>query len=285
MASFTWAHDQVVKSIPLIQIQGWLCPYFSVTKLFQCLFTRSEYKVMLNSKLSLRHPDDPPRSFGTVFKNAMMHFNHFIGPQEQGVLALPYLLYFMTHCLFFFQVSHSWPSCPCSRGHINAVPTPPSPSLASHQHPSPLLWCQHPHCHYDRGSNHIMAVMAAPSPLPGLQQQPLQDCHRPHDCGMVAYFLFSGVYTQPACCLLANLPAPSWPFAIAVHGPTKAVPAPPSPPQSHQRLRPSLPPRHQCPHHHHARISTLTAGLLQHHCHRCEHHDRGSTVKATRPVA
>jgi hypothetical protein len=279
VASFTWARDQVVKSIPLIQIQGRLCPYFSVTKLFQRLFTGSEYKVMLDSKPSLRHPDDPPRSFGTVFENAMMHFNHFIGPQEQGVLALPYLLYFMTHCLFFFRCL-----TPGHRALAAAVASTP----CQHRRRRRLRRINTPHrrCGVSTlTATMTAAAMAAPSPLPGPQQQPSQDCHRPHDCGTVAYFLFSGVYTQPACRLLASLPAPSWPFAIAVHGPTKAVPAPPSPPRSHQRLRPSLPPRHQCPHHHHARVSTLTAGLLQHHCHRCEHHDRGSTVKATRPVA
>jgi len=92
---FTWARDQVVKSIPLTQLQGRLCPYFSVTELFQHLFTESEYNMMLDSEPSLHHPDDPPQSFGTVFRNAVMHFNHFVKPQEQGVLARPYLLHFI----------------------------------------------------------------------------------------------------------------------------------------------------------------------------------------------
>ncbi|KAH9052743.1 hypothetical protein EDB87DRAFT_1529590, partial [Lactarius vividus] len=33
---------------------------------------------------------------GEVFDNAMMHFNHFIKPQEQKLLARPYLLVFMS---------------------------------------------------------------------------------------------------------------------------------------------------------------------------------------------
>ena len=150
MASFTWTHDQVVKSIPLIQIQGWLCPYFSVIKLFQRLFIGSEYKVMLDSKPSLRHPDDPPRSFGTIFENAMMHFNHFIEPQEQGVVALPYLLYFMTHCLFFFRC--------LTPGHRALAATVTS-MLCQHHHHRRLCRINTPHRHC--GVSTLTATMTA----------------------------------------------------------------------------------------------------------------------------
>jgi hypothetical protein len=75
---FTWARDQVVKNKDLPT--GWLCPYFSVLELFEQLFTDTS---ILDHKLSLCHSKDTPQSFGTVFKNAMMHFNHIIRPQEQ----------------------------------------------------------------------------------------------------------------------------------------------------------------------------------------------------------
>ncbi|KAI0253774.1 hypothetical protein BJV78DRAFT_1152632 [Lactifluus subvellereus] len=88
---FTWARDQVVKNKPPLPI-GRLCPYFSVLELFQQLFTDTS---MLDNEPSLHHSKDTPQSFGTVFKNAMMHFNHLIKPQEQKTLARPYLLHFM----------------------------------------------------------------------------------------------------------------------------------------------------------------------------------------------
>ena len=50
---------------------------------------------MLDNKPSLCHTKDKPRPFGEVFKNAMMHFNHLIKPQEKKTLARPYLLHFM----------------------------------------------------------------------------------------------------------------------------------------------------------------------------------------------
>jgi hypothetical protein len=91
---FAWARDQVVKNNLPLPI-GQLCPYFPVTELFQHLLTDSKYTSMLNDEPSIHHPMDPPQSFGTVFKNAMMHFNHLIKPQEQGTLARSYLLRFM----------------------------------------------------------------------------------------------------------------------------------------------------------------------------------------------
>jgi hypothetical protein len=94
MASFfTWARDQAVKNTA--HRYGQLCPYFPVTKLFQHLLTDSKYTSMLNDEPSIHHPEDPAQSFGTVFKNAMMHFNHVIKVQEQSTLARPYLLRFM----------------------------------------------------------------------------------------------------------------------------------------------------------------------------------------------
>jgi len=94
-AFFTWARDKVVSTkvnnLPMKQ----LCPYFSVAELFQGLFSEDTYtSTIANSEPSLCHTDDKPK-FQDVFENAMMHFNHFIKPQEQKVLARPYLLHFM----------------------------------------------------------------------------------------------------------------------------------------------------------------------------------------------
>ena len=89
---FTWARDQVVKNSP--PLPGQLCPYFSVIDLFRHLLTDSTS--MLDDEPSLCHPDDPPQSFGTVFKNAMMHFNHLVRPQDENTLTRPYLLNIMT---------------------------------------------------------------------------------------------------------------------------------------------------------------------------------------------
>jgi hypothetical protein len=98
-AFFTWARDRCVK-IKIFEesekgFVGKLCPYFSVTDLFQHLFTKSECKTMFESKPSLCHIDESSLLFGAVFKNAKMHFNHFIRPQDQAVLGLPYLLHIM----------------------------------------------------------------------------------------------------------------------------------------------------------------------------------------------
>ena len=85
---FTWARDQVVKvkgrSI------GQLCPYFSVTELFQRLFTKQKYAFIQSTKPSFLYADNP-KSFGVAFENAMMHFNHLIKPQDQEVVARKYL--------------------------------------------------------------------------------------------------------------------------------------------------------------------------------------------------
>ena len=52
---------------------------------------------MLDDEPSLHHRDDPPQSFGTIFKNAMMHFNHLVRPQDENTLTCPYLLHIMAH--------------------------------------------------------------------------------------------------------------------------------------------------------------------------------------------
>jgi hypothetical protein len=92
-ALFTSACDQVVKNET--RLTGQLCSYFSVTNLFKHLFAESGCKMMFESNPSLHHVDDSSLPFGTAFNNASMHFNHFIRPQEQGALGLPYLLHFM----------------------------------------------------------------------------------------------------------------------------------------------------------------------------------------------
>ncbi|KAH9052552.1 hypothetical protein EDB87DRAFT_1692195 [Lactarius vividus] len=45
---------------------------------------------------SLCHSETTQPTLGEVFDSAMMHFNHFIKPQEQKLLARPYLLAFMS---------------------------------------------------------------------------------------------------------------------------------------------------------------------------------------------
>ncbi|KAH9016325.1 hypothetical protein EDB84DRAFT_1276909 [Lactarius hengduanensis] len=81
-AFFTRARDIAVlgKSLP----QGAISSCFSVTDLLSSLFANQF------TKLS-RRP-----SHRSVFDGAMMHFNHFIKPQEQKLLARPYLLAFMS---------------------------------------------------------------------------------------------------------------------------------------------------------------------------------------------
>jgi hypothetical protein len=66
-AFFTWAREQFVDSIPATHLRGKLCHYFSLTELFQHMFTESECKKMFDSEPSLHHPDDLPQPFRTVF--------------------------------------------------------------------------------------------------------------------------------------------------------------------------------------------------------------------------
>ena len=88
--------------------------------------------------------------------------------------------------------------------------------LQLHQQPSPLLQCQHPHCHPDCGSDGstVTAAWSAATTVAGLSP--------PHNCGMVAYF-FSGVYTQPI--IVAYWPVCQLPLghcAIAITVPLKS---------------------------------------------------------------
>ncbi|KAH9015314.1 hypothetical protein EDB84DRAFT_1567751 [Lactarius hengduanensis] len=93
-AFFTHTCDIVVlgKSLP----QGAISSCFSVTDLLSSLFCESVYKVVSKAVPSLCHLETTQLTLGEVFDGAMMHFNHFIKPQEQKLLARPYLLAFMS---------------------------------------------------------------------------------------------------------------------------------------------------------------------------------------------
>jgi hypothetical protein len=91
---FTWARDQVMFTKP-IRPRERLCYHFSVKELFSRLFSDSTFASMLGDLPSLCHSTAMQRPFGEVFGKAMMHFNHVIKPQEQKILARPYLLSFM----------------------------------------------------------------------------------------------------------------------------------------------------------------------------------------------
>ncbi|KAI9436768.1 hypothetical protein BJY52DRAFT_1097803, partial [Lactarius psammicola] len=82
-AFFIWARDKTV-SAKQPQFTGQLSRYFSVTELFSMLFSKSTFTSI-----------STPQTFGQVFSDAWMHFNHFIKPHEWKVLARPYLLAFM----------------------------------------------------------------------------------------------------------------------------------------------------------------------------------------------
>ena len=122
-------------------------------------------------------------------------------------------------------------------------------------------WQQWQHCHrcLGRSNNHRRTVTA------------------PMTVAQWPTFFFWYVHSACHCRLLASLLAPSWPLRHRSHGPTKAVPTPPLPPQSHQCLGPSLPLQHQCPHHHHTCVR-LSAPLQQGSGH-------GSTITVTMTVA
>jgi hypothetical protein len=92
---FTWARDQVVLRNPHIPA-GWLCHYFSVKSLFSCLISEAVFETMSKDFPSLSYLNtDDQRPFGEVFDKAYMHFNHFIKPQEQRLLARKYLTLYM----------------------------------------------------------------------------------------------------------------------------------------------------------------------------------------------
>ncbi|KAI0301711.1 hypothetical protein B0F90DRAFT_1816914 [Multifurca ochricompacta] len=94
-AWFTWARDHAVgrKGDPP---DGALCHIFTVKELLQSLFSASTIRSILKTKPSLSpggEQNQPP--FEKVFKDAAMHFNHFIKPYEHDVLARKYLIRFM----------------------------------------------------------------------------------------------------------------------------------------------------------------------------------------------
>ncbi|KAH9172798.1 hypothetical protein EDB89DRAFT_1850878 [Lactarius sanguifluus] len=93
-AFFTRARDIAVlgKTLP----PGGLSFCFSVTDLLSSLFCESAYEVVSKAVPSLCHEETTQPTLGEVFDDAMMHFNHFIKPQEQRLFARPYLLAFMS---------------------------------------------------------------------------------------------------------------------------------------------------------------------------------------------
>jgi hypothetical protein len=92
-AFFTWARDKTVLGKPLPI--GQLSCYFSVRQLFSCLFSASIFTSMSRDVPSLCPPGATRQTFGQVFDNALMHFNHFVKPQEQKLLTRGHLLRFM----------------------------------------------------------------------------------------------------------------------------------------------------------------------------------------------
>lgn len=94
-AFFTWARDRVVSAKPHAAFHEQLSRYFSVTELFQSLFSKSTYNLISTSFPSLRDTKTTKQTFGQMFGNTFMHFTHFIKPQEQKLLARPYLPLFM----------------------------------------------------------------------------------------------------------------------------------------------------------------------------------------------
>jgi hypothetical protein len=90
---FIYARDSVVYSKPR-QAKDWFCCSFSVTELFSHLFSDSTFDLISDCMPSLCSSENQ-RSFKEEFDNAKMHFNHFIKPHEQKVLARRYLLAFM----------------------------------------------------------------------------------------------------------------------------------------------------------------------------------------------
>ena len=87
-AFFTWAHDKAVSQKRLSRRQ--LCPLFSVTELFSSLFSAPIFTSMSRNLPSLCPSGTTQQMFGEVFDKALMHFNHFIKPQEQSILARCY---------------------------------------------------------------------------------------------------------------------------------------------------------------------------------------------------
>ncbi len=93
-ALFTHARDLTVlgKSLP----KGRVSFSFSVTDLLSSLFCNPSYEIISKAMPSLCHSESTRQTFEQVFDAAMMHFNHFIKPQEQKLLAVDYLLAFIS---------------------------------------------------------------------------------------------------------------------------------------------------------------------------------------------
>jgi hypothetical protein len=92
-AFFAWARDRVVK-LEGQPPAGQLCIYFSVYALFKQLFRGSS--ILDEGGPSIYHSDSGPKKpFKDVFKDANMHFNHLIKPDDQKCLRRSKLLAFM----------------------------------------------------------------------------------------------------------------------------------------------------------------------------------------------
>jgi hypothetical protein len=92
-AFFTWARDRAVSEKSALK--GQLSRYFSVTELFESLFSESVFNLISTSVPLLCGTKTTEQTFGQIFKNAFMHFSHFVKPQEQKLLAQAYLPSFM----------------------------------------------------------------------------------------------------------------------------------------------------------------------------------------------
>jgi hypothetical protein len=94
-AFFTWARDSTVLMKCHEEFPGQLSRYFSVNELFSSLFSEAIFESMSQNGPSLCHAETSRRTFENVFHDTSMHFNHFIKPQEQKIMARHYLPWFM----------------------------------------------------------------------------------------------------------------------------------------------------------------------------------------------
>ncbi|KAH9014063.1 hypothetical protein EDB84DRAFT_1277877 [Lactarius hengduanensis] len=96
-AFFMWARDKVMYSERELRrpITTMLCRHFTVKELFDSLFLGPSLDTIQKSLPSLCHRDDSPLPFEDVFKEAHMHFNHFIKPYERKIVSHQYLVRFM----------------------------------------------------------------------------------------------------------------------------------------------------------------------------------------------
>jgi hypothetical protein len=89
-ALFTDARDKAVLGETLAE--GQVTTYFSVTKLFENLFSPKTYRTISEVMPSIKPRMVPSQSFGTTFGKAYVHFNHFIKPQKRSLMYRPFLL-------------------------------------------------------------------------------------------------------------------------------------------------------------------------------------------------